>query len=116
MSSVDSAASSRKIRKAAEKERKRQFGWIQQTISGISGAIEQSVFTEELTRLDGVLQGLDPRAKLAMFLVTVLAASLSNSVLALAAFYLVLLLVAYRSQVPFDFFVKRVWIGIPLFA
>lgn len=106
----------RTVRKAAKKERKRQFGWIEQTIGGISGAIERAVFTEELTRLNGWLQGLDPRVKLAMFLITVLAASSTNSLLALAIFYLVLLVVAYRSQVPFDFFVKRVWIGIPLFA
>ena len=97
-------------------EKKRQFGWIEQTISGIAGAIEQAVFTEEHARKDGWLQRLDPRVKLAMFLVTVLAASLSNSFLALVAFYLLLLLVARASQVPFDFFVKRVWLGIPLFA
>ncbi len=103
-------------RSAQAKERKRQFGWIEGTISGIAGAIEQSVFTEELTRANGWLQGLDPRAKLGMFLMTVLAASLSNSLLALLAFYGVLLVVARLSMVPFDFFVKRVWVGIPFFA
>lgn len=99
-----------------EKEKKRQFGWIDQTISGIAGAIEQSVFTEEHTRKDGWLQHLDPRAKLGMFLGTVLAASLSNSLLVLAAFYIVLLIIARQSKIPFDFFVKRVWLGIPFFA
>lgn len=74
------------------------------------------MFTEELTRANGWLQGLDPRAKLGMFLMTVLAASLSNSLLALLAFYGVLLVVARLSMVPFDFFVKRVWVGIPFFA
>ncbi len=99
-----------------EKERKRQFGWIEQTISGISGAIEQAVFTEEHTRKNGWLQRRDPRAKLGMFLVTVIAASLSQSLLVLLAFYLVLLFVAYMSKVPFTFFVQRVWMGIPFFA
>ena len=103
-------------RSAQEKERKKQFGWIEGTISGIAGAIEQSVFTEELTRTNGWLQGLDPRAKLVMFLITVLAASLSNSLVALIVFYLVLLLVGRASKLPFDFFVKRVWLGIPFFA
>ena len=102
--------------RAVEKEKRRQFGWIEKTISGIAGSIEQSVFTEEHARKDGWLQSLDPRAKLGMFLVTVLAVSLSNSLFALATFYLVLLLVARASKVPFDFFVKRVWLGIPFFA
>jgi cobalt/nickel transport system permease protein len=99
-----------------EKERKLQFGWIEKTISGIASTIEQSVFTEEHARKNGWLQRLDPRAKLGMFLVTVLAASLSNSFFALAALYLILLLVARMSKVPFDFFVQRVWLGIPFFA
>jgi cobalt/nickel transport system permease protein len=102
--------------KTDSKERKRQFGWIEKTLAGIAGAIEQAVFTEEHTHKDGWLQGIDPRAKLVMFLATVLAASLSNSLLALVAFYLLLLLTARASRVPFDFFVKRVWLGIPFFA
>lgn len=102
--------------RANEEERKRQFGWIEQTLSGISGTIEQSVFTEEHARTNGWLQGVDPRAKLGMFVVTVLSASLSNSLIALAALYLVLLVVARASKLPFDFFVRRVWVGIPFFA
>ena len=88
----------------------------EQILSGISGTIEQAVFTEEHTHKRGWLQGIDPRAKIGMFLLVVLAASLSNSFLTLVALYAVLLIVAYVSQVPFDFFVKRVWIGIPFFA
>ncbi len=103
-------------RSTRAKEHKRQFGWIEKTVSGIAGTIEQSVFTEELTRANGWLQHIDPRAKLVMFLATVLAASLSNSLIALMAFYAILLVVARVSKLPFDFFVKRVWVGIPFFA
>lgn len=99
-----------------QKGQKRQFGWIEKTLSGIAGGIEQAVFTEEHTRKDGWLQGIDPRAKLGMFLAMVLAASLSNSLLALIIFYLGLLVVAWASKISFDFFVKRVWMGIPFFA
>lgn len=98
------------------KERKRQFGWIEQTISGITSTLERAVFTEEHAHKPGWLQKLDPRAKLGMFLITVLAASLTHSLVMLLAFYLVLLIVARGSLVPFDFFVQRVWFGIPFFA
>jgi cobalt/nickel transport system permease protein len=74
------------------------------------------VFTEEHARKDGWLQAIDPRAKLVMFLVTVVSASLSKSLLALFALYGAILVSASVSKVPVDFFVKRVWLGIPFFA
>ncbi len=93
-----------------------RVSWIEQTLGGIAGSIEQAVFTEEHSRKPGWLQAIDPRAKLGMFLAIVLAASLSRSLLALACLYVLLLIAARASLIPFDFFVKRVWIGIPLFA
>lgn len=51
-----------------------------------------------------------------MFLIMALAASFSGSFIVLVGLYLLTLLAARLSQVPFDFFVKRVWLGIPFFA
>ncbi len=93
-----------------------RIGWIEETLGGIAGSIERAVFTEEHSRKAGWLQAIDPRAKLGMFLAFILAASLSRSLLVLIALYALLLLAARASRVPFDFFVKRVWLGIPLFA
>ncbi len=90
--------------------------WLEKTVAGIASSIERAVFTEEHARKAGLLQSLDPRAKLVMFIVVVLAAGLSNSFLALAALYAAILVAARLSLVPFDFFVKRVWLGIPFFA
>lgn len=95
---------------------KEHLGWLEKTLAGIAGSIEQAVFTEEHSRKDAWLQRVDPRAKLGMFLAMVLAASFSGSFMVLAALYLLTLLAARFSQVPFDFFVKRVWLGIPFFA
>lgn len=98
------------------KKAREQLSWLEHSISGIAGSIERAVFTEEHARRSGWLQGIDPRAKLGMFLALVLAASLSSSLIVLVALYLVILGAAYASQMPFDFFVKRVWLGIPFFA
>jgi cobalt/nickel transport system permease protein len=98
------------------KERQRQFGWIERTLADVAGSVEQAVFSEEHAAKDGWLQRRDPRAKLLMFLMLVLAAGLSNSLPALLIFYGILLLMAGISKIPFDFFVKRVWLGIPFFA
>ncbi len=91
-------------------------GWLERTVSGITESVEHAVFTEEHARADGWLQRVDPRAKLGMFLAAVLAASLSASVVVLAALYLAVLAGARASRIPFDFFVRRVWLGIPFFA
>ncbi len=74
------------------------------------------MFTEEHARAAGWLQRVDPRAKLGMFLALVLAASLTSSPVVLAVLYAVVLGAAAASRVPFEFFVRRVWLGIPLFA
>ncbi len=91
-------------------------GWLEHTVSGITASVERSIFTEEHARAAGWLQSVDPRAKLGMFLAAVLAASLSGSVVVLAGLYIVVVLAARASRIPFDFFVKRVWLGIPFFA
>jgi cobalt/nickel transport system permease protein len=91
-------------------------GWLEHTVSGITQSVERSIFTEEHARSAGWLQRVDPRAKLGMFLAAVLAASLSSSVVVLLVLYAVVLAAARASRIPFDFFVKRVWLGIPFFA
>ena len=93
-----------------------RVGWLEQTLGGITTSIEHAIFTEQHARTDGWLQRRDPRAKLGMFLALVLAASLTASVAVLAALYALTLTAARASRVPFSFFVRRVWLGIPLFA
>ena len=93
-----------------------RVGWLEHTLAGIAGSIERSVFTEEHARGAGWLQRIDPRAKLGMFVALVLAASLSSSIAVEVGLYAVLLAAAAASRIPFDFFVRRVWLGIPLFA
>src|SRR6476661_6061622 len=90
--------------------------WLEHTLAGVAGAIERAVFTEEHARSAGWLQRVDPRAKLGMFIAVVLAASLSSSLSVLAALYLLILAAGRASRLPFDFFVRRVWLGIPFFA
>ncbi len=92
------------------------LSWLEKTIGGIAGSIERAVFTEEHARRAGWLQRVDPRAKLGMFLAVILAASLARSLVILVVLYGLLLMVAWASQLPFGFFVRRVWMGIPFFA
>ncbi len=70
-------------RQHAAAEHQDGAGWLEHTVSGITASVERSIFTEEHARSAGWLQGVDPRAKLGMFLAAVLAASLSSSVVVL---------------------------------
>lgn len=99
-----------------QNKQKRQFSWIEQTLASITLTIERAVFNEEHARLNGLLQRLDPRAKLIMALALILTAGFLHALTALLALYLVILALAAASRLPFDFFVKRVWMGIPLFT
>jgi cobalt/nickel transport system permease protein len=91
-------------------------GWLERTLAGITANIEHAVFAEQHARSAGWLQRRDPRAKLVGSLAAILAASLTSSLAGLAALYVATLIAARASRVPFGFFVKRVWLGIPLFA
>jgi len=93
-----------------------RIGWLEQTLGGITGNIEQAIFTEHHARSAGWLQRRDPRAKLIGLLVAILAASLTTSLAGLAILYAGTIGAARASRVPFGFFVKRVWLGIPFFA
>jgi cobalt/nickel transport system permease protein len=93
-----------------------RIGWLEQTVGGITANIEHAIFTERHARSNGWLQRRDPRAKLVGFLMAIVAASLASSVVGLALLYAATLGAARASRVPFGFFVKRVWLGIPFFA
>ena len=113
---VTETKSASRNRAASPKQKSEKSGWLEKTVAGIASSVERAVFTEEHARKAGWLQGVDPRAKLVMFVVLVLATSLTGAVLALVLLYGLILLAARASKVPFDFFVRRVWFGIPFFA
>jgi cobalt/nickel transport system permease protein len=89
---------------------------IEQGLANITGSLEQALFAEEIARLPGFLQQLDPRVKVFGVLALLLAVSMSRSLTIIAGLYVFALLSAYTSQVPMGFFVKRVWLFMPFFT
>lgn len=85
-------------------------------MADITRTIEQSVFANRYARKNGFFQRLDPRAKLASVLCLLIIASLSAHLETLLTLYCLSLVLAVVSRVPPGFFVKRVWIFIPLFT
>ncbi|MDX6301529.1 MAG: cobalt/nickel transport system permease protein [Nocardioidaceae bacterium] len=96
--------------------KRRKVSFVQKTLTDGSALLRQAMFTDDLARQPGLLQRLDPRAKLIGMFVLLVAAALVHNIATLAVMYLGTLLVASRSGLPFGFFVKRVWLFVPLFT
>jgi len=90
--------------------------FVEKTIADVAAALEQMLFTEEFAGRAGLLQRLDPRAKVLSILVFLLSVSLATRITTLVGFHVLALVLAGLSGIPLGFFVKRVWFFIPLFA
>jgi cobalt/nickel transport system permease protein len=91
-------------------------GFVGKTIDGIFGFLEEAFISESFSRKSGLLQSLDPRVKLISILAVVFATSLIGDLRVLIFVYSLTLLLTYLSKIDVWFFIKRVWLFIPIFA
>jgi cobalt/nickel transport system permease protein len=91
-------------------------GFVGKTIDGIFGFLEEAFISESFSRRNGLLQSLDPRAKLISILAVIFATSLIGDLRVLIFVYSLTLLFSYLSKIDVWFFIKRVWLFIPIFA
>ena len=90
--------------------------FIGKTIDGIIFFMQDAFVTESFSRRRGLLQSLDPRAKLISILALIVATSTVGNLRILVFAYLFFLLVAFLSKIEISFFIKRVWLFIPIFS
>ncbi len=90
--------------------------FIDRTLAGLTEALKQAVFAERYARLPGLLQGLDPRVKIGTFLALLISTALSQQLGIIAVIYLLTVILAMASRIPLIFFLKRVWLFVPLFT
>lgn len=91
-------------------------GFVGKTIDGVLDFLEKAFISESFSRRDGFLQNLDPRAKLVSILALIFATSLIGNLRLLLFVYMLTLLFSYLSKIDVFFFIKRVWLFIPIFA
>lgn len=96
--------------------RSRRESAIQKSIVGMSHAIRGTVFSERVASRPGLLQETDPRVKLAGLLGLLLTASFLQNWYILLALYGLTLAMAAVSGISLWFFVKRVWLFVPIFT
>ena len=91
-------------------------GFIGRTIDEVFEFIENAFISEGFSRRKGLLQSLDPRTKLISILALIVSISLVGNLKILITVYLFFLLLAYLSKIEVGFFIKRVWLFIPIFS
>lgn len=96
--------------------RRRKVSFVERTIDGGAALLRQVMFGEQVAAQRGLLQQVDPRAKLVGLFVMLLAAALLRNIAALAVVYLLTLVAAALSGLPLASYVKRVWLFVPLFT
>lgn len=90
--------------------------FVEKTLNGGAALMRQVMFSEDVAAQPGLLQRLDPRAKIVGLVVLLVSASLLHNIATLVAMYLLTLVVAAVSRLPVGFFIKRVWLFIPVFT
>ena len=94
----------------------RKKSFVQKTISDIFGFFEECLINDGMAKRNGLLQSLDPRVKLVSIIALIFAVAMTRDPLILVIVYLLTLVFAYFSRVEILFFLKRVWVFIPIFA
>lgn len=90
--------------------------YIDKTITGASSLMRQALFTEDIAAQPGLMQRLDPRVKVITTLALVVTAALIRNIPVLVAIYVGALAVAAASSISVSYFIKRVWLFVPIFT
>lgn len=96
------------------KQKRRSF--IEKTLNGASNVMRQAMFSEDVAQQHGLLQRIDARVKVVVGLVLLLAVAFVHHIPVLLGMYALTLVMAAVSRLPIGFFIKRVWLFIPIFT
>ena len=95
---------------------RRKGTFVEKTISGTSHVLRRAMFSDDLAARPGLLQRIEPQVKLLTLLGVLIAAGLVRNIPVLVAVYVGALVVAVASGLSPAFFVKRVWLFVPIFT
>lgn len=95
---------------------KKRRNFVSKTLIEIASLIERSIFSEKLAKENGLLQKINPKVKLIIFLSFIILTSLVKNIEILIIIYMITLFAAIISKIPIKEFLIRVWLFIPLFS
>src|SRR4051812_37607368 len=86
--------------------KRRKGSYVEKTLTSGAGLLQQVMFGDDVARQRGLLQRIDPRAKLVSLFVLLVAAGVLHNIPTLLAMYALTLVLASASALPLGFFVK----------
>lgn len=96
--------------------KRKRGSFVEKTINGGANVMRDALFADDVASQDGLLQRVEPRVKLVSLLLLLVAAAFVRHVPVLLAIYAGTLMLAALSKVSLPFFIKRVWLFIPIFT
>jgi cobalt ECF transporter T component CbiQ len=96
--------------------KRRKGSFVDKTINGATNVLRQALFAEDVADQPGLLQRIDARVKLVTIVGLLIATSLVRNIEVLVGVYVATLVLAALSRISLVFFVKRVWLFIPIFT
>jgi cobalt/nickel transport system permease protein len=96
--------------------KRRKGNFVEKTLSGAVGVMRNAMFGEDVAQQHGFLQRIDARVKIVSFLGLLIVTAFVHNIPTLAAMYVGTVLLAIVSALPVGFFIKRVWLFIPIFT
>jgi cobalt ECF transporter T component CbiQ len=84
-------------------------GFFERNIKGLHAAMERALYAETHTAAGGLLQGIDPRVKVAGLFTLIVAAALASRIWALAAILATATILAALSRMSPRLLATRVW-------
>jgi len=95
---------------------RRRGSFVERTLTGGADLMRQVMFSEETAARPGLLQRVDPRAKIVAMLVLLVATAYVRNLPTLAVVYAAVLALAAASRLSIRALVTRVWLFVPLFT
>lgn len=80
------------------------------------GFFKEAIFSDDIAKSDGLLQSVGPVLKIALLILLLLAVCFAKTLPVLIGLYAFSLVLAVSSGINLVFFLKRVWVFIPLFT
>jgi cobalt/nickel transport system permease protein len=96
--------------------KRKKGSFVEKTLAGTSNVMRQAMFSDDVSAQNGLLQKIDPRVKILSLLGLLIATAFIRNIPALVVMYAGTLLLAMASGLPLGFFIKRVWLFIPIFT
>lgn len=90
--------------------------FMAKTLDGLFKFLSETLTSESYSRRRGLLQSLDPRAKLLSILALIVATTMVKDIYVLLLVYGLILAFALLSKINLLFFIERVWLFIPIFT